>query len=178
MSKALAARLTVLCALACAFLTPAPAAAAPTLVAAGSLESAVTARVNAVRQARGLKPLRSRSPLERAAANHARDMAQHGYFAHEWSSGASFSSWIRRYWPGATFRGSWSAGENLYWSGPTISARQVVRGWMNSPPHRRNLLAAKWRAIGVGAIEMIEPVGDFGGVSRATVVAAEFGYRS
>ena len=120
----------------------------------------------------------SRPALERAAEDHSRNMAQHGYFSHNWSSGAPFSRWIRKYWPGPKFRGSWSVGENLYWRGPTITASQVIKGWMNSPPHRKNLLDRKWRAIGVGAIEIVDPEGAYAGVSRATVVAAEFGYKS
>jgi uncharacterized protein YkwD len=177
MSKLVLARI-VLGALVCALLVPAPAAAAGRLVAADPLESAVVGKVNAVRKASGLQPLVSRPALERAAEDHALDMAQHGYFSHSWSSGASFSSWIRHYWPGPSFRGSWSVGENLYWRGPTITATNVVRGWMSSPPHRRNLLTPRWRAIGVGAVEMIQPTGAFAGVSQATVVAAEFGYKS
>ena len=171
-------RVTLLVALAWALLLPSTGAASPRLVAADSLEGAVLTKVNEVRRARGLRAVASRPELERAAENHARDMAQNSYFAHEWSSGASFSTWIRRYWPGSGFQGSWSAGENLYWRGPTITAGQVVQAWMNSPPHRRNVLMARWRFIGLGAIEMIDPEGAFSGPSRATVVAAEFGYRS
>jgi uncharacterized protein YkwD len=182
MSKPVLFRTALLAAVTAAVALPAPAAAstsaAPRLVAADSLEAAVVRKVNAARKARGLRALVSRRPLKRAATNHARDMASHGYFSHDWSNGAPFSQWIRRYWPGRNYRGSWSVGENLYWRGPTITAKQVIRAWLNSPPHRRNLLARKWRAIGVGAIEMIDPIGAYAGPSRATVVAAEFGFKN
>ena len=29
-------------------------------------------------------------------------------------------------------------------------AKEVVKGWMNSPPHRRNILNPRYRYLGVG----------------------------
>ena len=171
-------RSALLATLAAALALPSSAAAGPQLRAADSLERSVVGKVNSVRRAYGLRALAIRTPLARAATSHATNMARYGYFSHSWSTGAPFSRWIRTYWPGRSYRGSWSVGENLFWRGPTITASQVVQAWLNSPPHRRNLLAGKWRSIGVGAIAMVNPVGAYRGVSRATVVAAEFGVRN
>ena len=159
------------------FAAPVPAHAAPRILAADTLEAAVARKVNQVRRARGLRALKMTAPLQRAANDHAVNMARHGYFSHDWSNGTNFARWIRRYWPGRGEYRSWSVGENLYWRGPTITAAHVVNAWLNSPPHRRNLLGRSWRNIGVGAVQMTVGIGAYAGVPRPTLVAAEFGYR-
>ncbi|MBD0290776.1 MAG: CAP domain-containing protein [Thermoleophilia bacterium] len=166
-----------LASLAAALALPSRAGAAPRLVAADRLELAVVARVNAVRKARGLPVLAGRAALKRAATRHVTNMAYHGYFSHAWSTGTPFERWIRRFWPGTGTWTSWSVGENLYWRGPTITARQVVNAWLRSRPHRRNLLARGWRSVGVGAVETLDPLGAYSGPTQATIVAAEFGVR-
>lgn len=172
-------RAALLLAVLAAFLAaPAAASAAGTEVTArAKLERAVIARMNEVRKARGLRPLKPAARLNRAGRKHVVNMANHGYFAHEWSNGASFSRWIRRFWPGTDFR-RWSAGENLYWEGPSTTARRVVRAWMKSPGHRRNLLNASWTRVGAGAVRIANPKGAYSGVPTAFVVAAEYGSRS
>jgi uncharacterized protein YkwD len=167
----------LLAGLAAALALPAPASAEVRLRAADPLETVVVERINGIRRAHGLQPLALHSALNRAAGSHAVNMARHGYFSHSWSGGTPFAKWIRRYWPGNGRYRSWSVGENLYWRGPTINATQVVTGWMASPPHRRNLLNREWRSIGVAAVMTLDPIGAYGGVPRATVVAAEFGFR-
>jgi uncharacterized protein YkwD len=167
----------VVSALVTCFLVPAPASAAVRLLQANSLEQAVVQRMNAVRKSRGLKPMTVATPLRRAATSHATNMARFGYFGHSWSNGSAFGSWIKRYWPGGRYR-SWSAGENLYWRSPAPTAAQVVRAWLNSPPHRKNLLNRTWRSIGVGAVTTLDPFGAYAGLGSATIVAAEFGRRS
>lgn len=156
---------------------PAPAAAATEFTAAKKLEAAVVKRMNTVRKAHGRSPLRAATRLNRAGRGHVVNMARHGYFAHRWSNGDAFGRWIRRYWPGSAYR-SWSAGENLYWEGPSTTARRVVRAWMRSPGHRRNLLSRDWRRVGIGAVKVTDPTGAYSGVPTAFVVAAEYGYRS
>ena len=157
--------------------TAAPAAAAPEVTAVTKIETAVTPRMNTVRKAHGRAPLRAATRLNRAGRQHVVNMARHGYFAHEWSNGDPFGTWIRRYWPGSGYR-SWSAGENLYWEGPSTTARRVVRAWMQSPGHRRNLLSRDWRRVGVGVVRVDDPIGTYRRVPTAFVVAAEYGYRS
>src|SRR4029453_8315192 len=106
-----------------------------------------------------------------------RNMARNGYFAHDWSDGTPFGRWIRRYWPGPGYR-SWGAGENLYWEGPSTTARRVVRGWMRSPGHRRNMLSGSWTSLGVGAVRVEDGTGAYARVDTAFVVALELGSRS
>jgi uncharacterized protein YkwD len=161
--------------LAATLAVPAPASATG-IVVATELETQVVARVNAVRQSKGLSRLAVRARLTNGARDHATNMAQHGYFSHSWSNGASFSRWMSRYWPGPGYR-FWSSGENLLWSSPAPTAAEVVKAWMDSPGHRANLLNRSWRAIGVGAVWTDAPFGAYAGMPDTTIVAAEFGYR-
>ncbi len=176
-ATAAARSLAVLATVVGAFSLPAAAQAQVRYRASDSLEHSVIAQVNAVRRARGLPSLVARARLVRAATSHGTDMILHGYFGHSWSNGAPFGRWIRRYWPGCAGC-SWSVGENLYWRYPNPTAAQVVKAWLRSPPHRRNLLRREWRAIGVSAALMFKPFGAYAGVPNAMVVAAEFGRRS
>ena len=82
------------------------------------------------------------SRLTRAAQHHATDMAQKDYFAHESEDGTRFDTRIRQ--EGHPRPG----GENIA-KGQT-SAEQVVREWMASPPHRRNIENCAFTTIGVG----------------------------
>jgi uncharacterized protein YkwD len=147
------------------------------------LERALLERINEVRAAHGLRPLSFASALNKAATRHANSMGAEGYFRHElytpqrsddWTS---FGTWIRWYWPGPDYT-SWSAGENLAWGAPSLSSRQAVRRWMDSPPHRANLLNAGWRRVGLAAVQVSNPSGYFGDWSDVTIVVAEFGRRS
>lgn len=170
-------KLAVASALMALFALPAPAQAGVRVLAADPLETAVVRKMNQVRRSHGLRPLRVVPALNRAAHQHANDMAQHGYFSHDWSNGAHFGRWIRRYWPGPGRYRSWSVGENLYWRGPSITAQHVVRAWLNSPAHRRNLLKPSWRFVGVGGVQMLNPLGAYAGIPTPTLVAAEYGQR-
>jgi uncharacterized protein YkwD len=158
-------------------------AAGGTVTARNGLERTLLERINDVRAAHGLRPLSFSSALNKAATRHVNSMAAAGYFRHElytprrsddWTG---FSTWIRWYWPGPDYS-SWSAGENLAWGAPSLSARQAVRRWMDSPPHRANLLTAGWRRVGLAAVQVSNPDGYFGDWSDVTIVVAEFGRRS
>jgi uncharacterized protein YkwD len=44
-------------------------------------------------------------------------------------------------------------GENLaMMDGCPKTAARIVELWMNSPPHRKNLLSSKFRVVGVGVV--------------------------
>jgi uncharacterized protein YkwD len=169
-------------AVALAVLTLAPAAGAVTVTERNPLEPSVVQRINAIRTSHGLRTLRMATRLNDAANRHARSMGASSYFRHElytphgartWTP---FSTWIRWYWPGPGYR-SWSAGENLAWGAPDISAGRTVTNWMNSPGHRANILNPRWRYIGVAAVHVDEPAGYYRSWDDVTIVAAEFGAR-
>jgi uncharacterized protein YkwD len=139
-----------------------------TLVAAGpssaapmsSGERAVMAQMNRVRAQHGLAALRFDPTLHDAARSHTRAMLAQNVFTH-----GDFSARMRRF--GA--RGP-VLGENLAWgTGSSARAAAIVRMWLNSPPHRANLLRPGFRRVGVGAF-----VGTFSGAGRARVVTADF----
>jgi uncharacterized protein YkwD len=137
------------------------------------LETSVVARMNAVRRAHGLRPLRLNRRLQAAAAFHSRDMGRRRYVKHDSLTGTPFWRRIERFYPSRGFR-SWSVGENLLWGSDTYDASFAVREWMASPPHRQNVLSRDWREVGIGAVIFAR---QYGG-RPVTIVTADFGSRS
>jgi hypothetical protein len=102
-------------------------------------------------------------------------MVRQGYFEHTSPAGVTFMDRIEStgYMHGAR---SWTVGENLVWgTGPLSTPQALVTAWMNSPPHRENLLRPAFREIGVAALAGT-PVSrnDLTGVT----VSSEYGYRT
>jgi uncharacterized protein YkwD len=175
-------KLLTAAAVALAVLSLAPAANAIRVSERNPLEPSIVQRINAIRKDHGLRSLTVAKRLTDAANRHSRSMGASSYFRHElytpnerrtWTP---FSTWIRWYWPGPGYR-VWSAGENLAWGAPDISASRTVTNWMNSPGHRANILNPLWRYIGVGAVHVDDPAGYFRSWDDVTIVAAEFGSR-
>jgi uncharacterized protein YkwD len=158
-----------------ALVSPAPSAPGARAVSYDSLERAVLAEVNALRRSRGLSFLRLSDSLTRAADQHSAEMARLGYFAHESADGSAFDRRVARYYSWTKSR-YWSVGENLLWSSPGVDAAGALRLWLNSPPHRKNLLTARWREIGLSAVHVESGPGSYGGLP-VTILTADFGVR-
>jgi uncharacterized protein YkwD len=182
--KGIAPRLSLLCGLiavvaAVAAGTVAPASAATsmgtTIADSASLEAAVLAELNIVRRTHGLKPLRRSGALAAAAGAHSRAMAQHGFFQHDSRDGSSFSERVQRFY-GPSGHGTWSVGENLLWS-TRVDAAAAVHMWMQSPPHRRNILTPHWREIGLSAVRASHAPGVYGG-RDVVIITSDFGVRA
>ena len=141
-----------------------------------SLERAVVEAVNAVRAAHGLRPLTISRGLRASAFGHTNALAAAGVFQHESPDGTSFDRRIRRVYPPRGFS-SWSVGENLVFGSAPFSAEDAVQSWLESPPHRRNLLSRTWREIGVGAVLAQNVGGDYGD-EPVVIVTADFGARN
>ena len=138
----------------------ASAASARSAASVSAPESAVLREMNRVRAAHGLAPLRVDPRLQRAARAHTRAMLASGAFAH-----GSFGPRMDKF----RVTGSLIA-ENLAWgTGDRGYARSIVAAWVASPPHRANLLGARYRRIGVADL-----VGHFQGYSGVRVVTADF----
>jgi uncharacterized protein YkwD len=138
----------------CTFLVVAACANAATKTA--SLLQAV----NQTRRAHGLRPLQLDGALVRAAQFHSADMLRDEYFAHGNFHGRMVEFHVR----GPV------AGENLAWgNGPYTRAAAIIRAWLESPEHRRNLLRAGWTRIGIGVSS-----GTFLGNADVSVVTADF----
>lgn len=105
----------------------------------------VLALTNQERALRGLTPLVRNAALDNAAQAYAGVMLQQNCFSHTCGPVPNFVDRERQ----AGYTSSWSmAAENIAVGYPDAAA--VMRGWMNSPGHRENILNPNAREIGVG----------------------------
>jgi uncharacterized protein YkwD len=140
------------------------------------VETGILAELNAVRAARGLRPLTPSPGLQAAAAAHSRAMLQRGFFNHSTAGGPSFSDRMQRFYPSRGFM-HWNVAENILYHSAELGAAEAVAAWMNSPPHRQNMLGTAWREVGIGALWAASAPGQFGG-SPTFVVTLDFGVRT
>jgi uncharacterized protein YkwD len=156
-----------------------PVRAAPAGVsertALARLDTGVLSRLNQIRLLHGLSPLRMNAELNASAAEHSREMGADGYFEHASANGTAFWRRIAE-WYGSTGYDYWSVGENLLWSSPNVDPTEAVRLWMNSPPHRRNILDPHWREIGIAAVHVAGAPGAYHGLP-VTIITTDFGVR-
>jgi uncharacterized protein YkwD len=155
--------------------SPAGASSQRPATSLSTLEQGVLADINALRKEHGLAPLRLSANLSAAARQHSSEMAARGYFSHSSANGSSFDRRIARYY---SMSGShyWSVGENLLWSSPDVDAGGALDMWWNSPEHRKNMLTARWREIGLSAVHVTSAPGAYGG-REVTIVTTDFGVR-
>lgn len=109
----------------------------------GPAEAQVLDLTNQERAKAGCGPLRTNNSLIQAAEAHAADMVAKHYFAHDSLDGRSPFDRMKA----AGFRGGAMA-ENI--AVGYTSAASVVKGWMNSPGHRANILNCSYTMIGIG----------------------------
>jgi uncharacterized protein YkwD len=124
----------------------------PTAANLSTAKQATLCLLNAERTARGMPRLTSNAQLGKAAQGYSANMVRQQFFDHTSPAGVSLHTRVRR---GTTYlRGnlrSWSLGENIGWgSGELATPTQIVRSWMNSSGHRRNILDRRFRHIGIG----------------------------
>ena len=141
-----------------------------------TLDAQILTRLNATRAARGLRPLVASRELESAAVAHSRALIQAGLFQHDSPDGTSFAQRLKRFYSPAGYA-SWTAGENLLYNTATIDATTAIQAWLDSPPHRENLLNPAWREVGVGSIHATAAGGTFGG-EPTWVITMDFGSRT
>lgn len=137
------------------------------------IERATLCLINVQRRAQGLPVLRSDHLLRLAAVGHSREMVVKRYFAHTSAGGGRFIARIRRtgYLARSRF---WRAGENIAWGvGALSTPASIVRAWMNSPPHRHNILTRGFRDIGIGIVRGSPRIG-----GRGATYTTDFGSRS
>lgn len=129
---------------------------------------AVACLVNWARAQDRRSRLVRRPALQVAAALKGQRVASCGQFSHA-PCGSSVTAAVNA----AGYRYA-SFGENLYagtWG--HVSARDVVTAWLDSPPHRANILSSSFRDVGAAAVHAS---GLLGG-SDAVVWTATFGSR-
>lgn len=105
---------------------------------------------NIEREKHGVAPLKADSILEKAAIGHSEEMARLQYFSHTSPVEGRTNPSDRIALAGS---GARATGENIAkftgHSESTLAKKSVV-GWMNSPPHRKNLLSPMFTHIGIG----------------------------
>jgi uncharacterized protein YkwD len=151
------------------------AGAAPTTGAKTS--KAILCLLNKERTRRGLPPLRTDPRLAKAARGHSKDMVQRRFFEHTAPGDVTFVERIQRqrYTAGAR---NWTVGENLAWGTGTLATpRKIVRGWMNSPGHRANILSPRFREIGIGIARGVPVAGAANGAHAGATFTTDFGAR-
>jgi uncharacterized protein YkwD len=122
---------------------PAPAPTTPSVEPAKA-DPIVTQLVdghNKERTKAGLTPLKLEPRLTEAAKAHAKDMADHEFMAHEGSDESSPAERVTR--TGYRYR---STGENVAKGYRGVD--EVIQVWMESPPHKKNVLG-DYTEIGV-----------------------------
>lgn len=111
--------------------------------AAADPQTRVVELTNQVRVKDGCKVRLTVNPkLTLAAQRHSADMARRGYFSHTSPGGGTFVTRARA----AGY--SKPIGENIAYGAKTPEA--VMKLWVNSAPHRRNISNCKAKSIGVG----------------------------
>ena len=129
--------------LAALLLTPiSHAAASPQY---GSPESMLFDAANHSRAAAGLPPVQWDAALAAAARQHAQRMAQHNTISHQFPGELPLQQ--RAMQIGAHFS---LIAENVA-EGPTVLGLHTQ--WMNSPPHRANLLDREVNAVGIAVVQ-------------------------
>ena len=106
-------------------------------------DPALLAAINAERQRAGLGRLQADAALDAAAAAHAADLARCGQLSHSGCDGSELPDRLRRAGYIYTF-----AAENIA-LGPEDAAATLA-AWLDSPPHRANLLRAEPTEVGIG----------------------------
>jgi uncharacterized protein YkwD len=110
------------------------------------LEARIVTAINEVRLSRGRVALEVDPVLVDAARSHSRDMVRRRYFDHVAPDGVDLQERIRR--RGLDYG---RVGENLHKnSGVADPVATAVQSWMESPGHRKLLLATGFRRTGVG----------------------------
>jgi uncharacterized protein YkwD len=106
------------------------------------LRNSVVHLTNVQRLAHGCRALKYNHTLEKAAQRHANDMANKNYFSHNSIDGTPWWKVIMR----AGYKDP--GGQNI--ARGFSGASSVVRAWLNSPSHRKNIMNCQFRTIGIG----------------------------
>ncbi|MCP1337426.1 CAP domain-containing protein [Futiania mangrovi] len=110
-----------------------------------ALAQAVVDEINAYRAAQGLGPVHLEPRLTAAAMMHVADLAQRSVLSHYGAQGETFVDRIEK----VGYSG-YARAENVGWNYATPAG--IVRGWIESPSHRRNMELADVTEAGIGYV--------------------------
>jgi uncharacterized protein YkwD len=117
----------------------------------GAVRAAVLCLVNRERTTRGEHALVPDPQLTASAQAHTNSMAAQNYFEHVAPNGETPLMRMQATGYLSSAHHGYEVGENIGWG--TLwegSPRSIVAAWMGSPPHRANILDARFTATGVG----------------------------
>lgn len=123
-----------------------------TTVAQGNFSQLIYAEVNDIRQSSGLQPLRWNGNVANVARQHSQNMANNNFFSHADPQGNTALERLLN--AGVRFN---LVAENLalndYAPDPVAIA---IKGWLDSPGHRQNMLRVEVTDTGVGVVRQGE----------------------
>lgn len=120
-----------------------PASTTTTTSSYKEFQIRVVQLVNKERAAAGLSALTEKAELDKVATLKSEDMAKLGYFDHTSPTYGTPFQMLKQF--GINYS---AAGENIAYG--QSSPEEVMKGWMNSPGHRANILNSNYTQIGVG----------------------------
>lgn len=129
--------------------------------------SGLLQETNNQRTANGLAGLTLNSQLNAAAQAKADDMVARDYWSHNTPEGDA--PWVFIVSAGYKYQ---TAGENLAYG--FLNSTATVKGWMDSPGHRANILNGTYKEVGFG----IANSPNYQGTGPETVVVAMYGCQS
>jgi uncharacterized protein YkwD len=114
-------------------------------------KKAIRCLLNKKRENHGVRHLSRNRHLKHAAQGHNHYMKKHRCFSHECPGERSVLSRLQAadYITGGLR--AWRYGENIAFGGRHLGTpKSIVRAWMRSPEHKRNILDPAFRQIGIG----------------------------
>ena len=147
--------------------------AGPGSISTSEAERSVLCLLNKQRARNDVAKLKRHRDLDRPSAKHSKLMVREKCFEHVCPGEDDLDDRISAYLAAAT--GAYGYGENIAWgSGSLATPRSIVRSWMNSEGHRRNILDPDFEHIGIGITWGSPQTGMSG---EAGTYTTDFGYR-
>ncbi len=116
------------------------------------VEKTLFEATNKIREEKKLQALENHTILFQAARSHSQDMLKRKYFSHFSPEGKSVLERIRKIKPDYDE----SCGENLHnilstkkFTDPQAVSQQMIKDWMNSPSHRKNILSKDYHFLSI-----------------------------
>jgi uncharacterized protein YkwD len=119
------------------------------------IEKRIFEILNAERESRGLRPLVYNDDLAGLARIQSTNMLKHKFFSHTDQNGMNPQQRKVLHFP----KLMGGVGENIamhYGASPEEVAVNLMKGWMNSPGHRANILKKSYSHVGVGIAQKDE----------------------
>jgi uncharacterized protein YkwD len=110
------------------------------------MEVKVRQQINQIRQEHGLKQLQANEKLAKVARAYSHQMAEKNFFSHTGPDGRKVAQRVHS--AGISY---WVVGENLFkCTNAPDPVSLGIKGWMDSPGHRENILRPEYTQTGVG----------------------------